>query len=225
MKFSPNWLTQLDMVWAKVDSNNTVSLDPASTEGLSKRELADAQATVDLVNRLASDLGSIKGDFPKPGQQTAKISSQVQSQIKSGIDALTRGKSNPDEAITLFSKALETALRRPLWENMQLSLSDVCLCLGPRCDAYIASGRWADAYADACMLMVLNAGDPKAYYRKGLCLLNAHKKAEARILLEQAVSLAPQEKLFKQALDQLDGDLKTDEIPQLYDVALLSTKN
>lgn len=168
-------------------------------DSLSEEDREQANGTVALVNRLLEDLTNHNGEYPPPPTVITKNISIGASKIaNNGVKALLQQK--PHEAVKLLSTALEMVLRRPLWEQTIVVLEEIASCLMPRCDAYVSLKQWADAYADASLLMLIKPQDPMNHYRKGMILISAGRRSEARDFLSTAVRMAPSNNVFQTAL-------------------------
>lgn len=182
-----------------------LSLDADSVAGLNAEECEQAQEAVELVNRLMSDLVANNGDIPPPPNQiSSSINAAIAKHAQAGTIALKQGKI--ENAIEGFSAGIEAALQRPLWEAAMMTFDQVASLLAPRCDAYIAAERLADAYADASMLLMLKPLDATNHFRKGTILHAAGRSDLARHYLETARNMVPTEKLFREALESLDKE-------------------
>lgn len=185
------------------EATKKISLSQESLDGLLDEEQQNAQSTVDLVNRLMADLVAHNGEAPPPPNTRSQNISVAASKVATnGVAALKQGK--PEEAVKLLSTALELVLRRPLWEPTMVLLEEVTLCLMPRCDAYVALKKWAEAYADASLLMIMRPNDPMNSYRKGMILLSAGRRSEARELLQAAARMAPGNAVIETGLKSID---------------------
>lgn len=179
-----------------------VCFPPEALSSLSEQDQAHATSTAELVNRLMNDLVNHNGELPPPpGVLTKNISVGASKIANNGVKALLQQK--PQEAVKLLSTALEMVLRRPLWEPTVQVLEEVASCLMPRCDAYVSLKQWADAYADASLLMLMKPQDPMNHYRKGMILISAGRRSEARDFLATAARMAPTNNVFQTALKSI----------------------
>lgn len=190
------------MMYHMDPTTKKVALD--ATAFVDEESRVQAEQAVALVNRLMADLVVSGRDQPPPPKQNVSTNISVASNklIANGILMIQQNK--PAEATKVFSTALEMILRRPLWEPTPLTIEEVTKVLAPRCDAYIASQQWEDAYADASMLQILQPADAANFYRKAVTLLSASKVKEARELLVTALSIAPGNSIFRKALESID---------------------
>lgn len=180
------------------ESTKKVSFSENSLARLSEEDRRSAEETASLINVIMTNLVNHQGENPPLEAFTPNISVSASKLAKSGIEALQKNK--PQDAVKLLSTALEMVLRRPIWESTIRFLEEVSQCLMPRCDAYVALKQWADAYADASLLMLMKPQDHLNYYRKGMILVSAGRIEEAQNLLKTALSLSPNNPLYVQAL-------------------------
>lgn len=167
----------------------------------SSQEQKDFRSEVESWNYLSTALAGNKGAFP-PNASTIdpEINSQI-DKIMQGVAKelrLAQMKANnipfsnvsKESLIKQMNQALELILSKPPWEPAQVKLQQTVGVLGLRCDAYIARGQWADAYADAEVLVMFSPQDWKSYFRKGRCLKMIEKYDEAKQNFVTAKNLA-----------------------------------
>ncbi|KAL8728447.1 MAG: hypothetical protein Q9166_005409 [cf. Caloplaca sp. 2 TL-2023] len=118
---------------------------------------------------------------PPPSATNPKRSAQIAKMRDQGTTSLRKSPTNPTEAIQLYTYGLEMALQRPGWEPSQLVREEASLLYANRAQAYMAGGMWAEAGADAkCSVECKRAGNGKAWWRRGKCLVEMGRWREAR---------------------------------------------
>ncbi|KAI4198955.1 MAG: hypothetical protein LQ350_004936 [Teloschistes chrysophthalmus] len=123
---------------------------------------------------------------PPPIPTNPKRSAQIQKMREQGNAALRKtsssssassnnkdggsgnGNSTAQEAITLYTYALEMALGRPGWEPSSLVREEASTLYANRAQAYMAAGMWAEGAADAgASVECKRVGNGKAWWRRG----------------------------------------------------------
>ncbi|KAI4103405.1 MAG: hypothetical protein L6R37_003844 [Teloschistes peruensis] len=122
---------------------------------------------------------------PPPIPMNPKRSAQIQKMREQGNAALRKtstssssnkdsnssGNSSAQEAITLYTYALEMALGRPGWEPSSQVREEASTLYANRAQAYMAAGMWAEGAADAgASVECKRVGNGKAWWRRGKCL-------------------------------------------------------
>jgi translocation protein SEC72 len=101
-----------------------------------------------------------------------------------GNTALRRSTTpaSSQEAIKLYTYALEMALGRPGWEPASLVRDEASGLYANRAQAHMHAGMWAEGAADAKCSVELKRGpgNGKAWWRRGKCLVEMGRWEEAR---------------------------------------------
>lgn len=169
-------------------ATKNLSVVEGSTQDWSEQDQTDYAYEVENLNTLSKQLVGFNGDIPPPGNQiNGNLSKQIDKLRETAIRDAKLGKHT--EALKLLSMALEMALRRPLWESVQFQMGQIVGILNDRCDLYIKTNQWANAYADTHILTTLQPGEWSNFYRKALCLRKIENYHEAKALLATALEL------------------------------------
>jgi len=180
-----------------------VEFSEDSLVSLNETDRRQAEQSIELINKLMSDLVSHNEDFPSPAAATSKVVSQSASNlVNNGVKSLSQKKYA--EAHKVLRTALETVLRRPLWESVVTFFEEVAKCLAPLCDCDIALGNYADAYAELSLLLLLKPTNPQNHYRKGLVLHTARRYADAKEYFRTAYTINPANAVYKKALEAMN---------------------
>ncbi|CAN6671850.1 translocation protein Sec72p [Trichomonascus vanleenenianus] len=183
-------------------STKALKVDESYYNELTEEQSQELHTAVDKLYSLSRSMLNLNNELPPaPNHISQPLSVQVAKLRDSGASALKKGK--PDEAIKLLTMAIEMALKRPPWESTAFTINEVCSCIDPRADAYMAVNQWPEAYSDTAMLSLLKPTDPKNYYRKGRCLQAIQKYAEAKSVFSSGLLLAPDNAELKAALDEM----------------------
>lgn len=180
------------------ENTKKISFEEDSLSGLTNDELTSAHQTTDLINTIMDNLVHYQGETPPVNTFNETVSQSASKLVRSGGELLRKNK--PAEAVKLIDTAIEMILRRPIWETTVKFITELSLCLGARCDAYIQLQQFDDAYADASLLTLMNATDSMNYFRKAITLIAAAQFDEAENLLRTALSLSPNNPLYLQTL-------------------------
>lgn len=110
------------------------------------------------------------------------------------------------EAIKLFTLAVDMAASRPLWEMAALARDELAVCLCNRSAAFAAVGDWVDSYVDADAVVQLKRPWLKGHYRKGVALREMGRGEEAREALRVGLQFDPESPVSKMRCDAMRCD-------------------
>jgi translocation protein SEC72 len=142
---------------------------------------------VDALNRLASDLISSGLDVPENGEPDKNMTSKIQGLVNSAMESMK--KRNFSFAIVNITAAIGMASKRKRWESFQIQMQEMVGFLQLRTDAYMMSGKYAEALADADLLIGITALSADNFLRKAVSLVNLKRPEEAKVVLERGLSL------------------------------------
>lgn len=167
-----------------------LTLDP-STKALSS-PLPELEPLVNQVNTLHRALVPLPSQTPPPPLPTnPKRTAQIQKMRDQGNNALRRSATaaSAQEAIKLYTYALEMALGRPGWEPANLVREEASGLFANRAQAYMTAAMWPEGAADAqCSVeMKRGPGNGKAWWRRGKCLVEMGRWAEAREWVQEGL--------------------------------------
>ena len=93
------------------------------------------------------------------------------------------------EAIKLYSYAIDMALKRPPWEPASIVRDELAILMSNRSQAYIGLQAWPEGATDAETSVEMKAapGQGKAWWRRGRCLLEMGRLEEAAEWVDKAL--------------------------------------
>ena len=117
---------------------------------------------------------------PAPPMPVApKRSQNITNLRESGNQTLKKG--DAAGAIRYYTLALDMALKRPGWEPQGLVREECAALYANRAQAYMTLREWADALVDADLSLEMKKPEnSKAWWRKGRCLVEMGRLAEAK---------------------------------------------
>ncbi|CAO3609159.1 unnamed protein product [Mucor fragilis] len=130
-------------------------------------------------NQLAASLKSVK-EIPLPNKP-------VPSNIKTSVSKLKLQGNQAykleqfEEAVKLYTSAVESAWSRPLWEPLafQAVREELAPILSNRSAANLTLGNYVDALVDAHIVTQLKKDWSKGWFRKGKALMGLQRFDEA----------------------------------------------
>ncbi|KAI5917060.1 hypothetical protein F4810DRAFT_94204 [Camillea tinctor] len=85
------------------------------------------------------------------------------------------------DAVKFYGLGLQMALTRAPWEPQQLVREESAALYANRAQAHMALGSWAEGAVDAeASVEAKRVGNPKAWWRRGKCLVEMGRLGEAR---------------------------------------------
>ncbi|KAH8780470.1 hypothetical protein BGZ57DRAFT_309401 [Hyaloscypha finlandica] len=157
-----------------------IHMDPASkaiSTTSSSRALNEELATLNQLHKALLALESPVPPPPVPVNQ--KRSAQITKLRESGNGEFRKGKHQ--DAIRYYGLGLQMALSRPLWEPSGLVRDEVAGLYANRAQAHMALQNWVEGAVDAeASVEAKKAGNAKAWWRKGKCLMEMGRMEEAK---------------------------------------------
>jgi translocation protein SEC72 len=157
-----------------------LNLDPKSkaiSSSSSSRALNEELATLNALHR---DLLSLESPVPPPPVPVNPKRSANITKIRDNGNAEFR-KGKYQEAITLYTLGIQMARGRPLWEPSGLVRDEMSGLYANRAQAHMALSNWVEGSVDAeCSIEAKKAGNAKAWWRKGRCLMEMGRVEEAK---------------------------------------------
>jgi len=90
----------------------------------------------------------------------------------------------------MYTFGIEMAVGRPGWEPSIKVREEVSAMYANRAQAHMSMQNWPQAMLDAeSSVEMSKAGNPKAWYRKGRCLVEMGRLDEARDWIAQALDV------------------------------------
>jgi translocation protein SEC72 len=157
-----------------------IRMDPTSkavSTPSSSRALNEELATLNSLHKALLTLESPVPPPPVPVNQ--KRSAQITKLRESGNAEFRKGKHQ--DAIRYYGLGLQMALSRPLWEPHGLVKDEVAGLYANRAQAHMALQNWVEGSVDAeASVEAKKAGNAKAWWRKGKCLMEMGRLDEAK---------------------------------------------
>ncbi|PQE02895.1 tetratricopeptide repeat domain containing protein [Rutstroemia sp. NJR-2017a BVV2] len=168
-----------------MDENETFTflplhMDPTSksiTASSNSRALNEELETLNLLHRALLTLDTPIP--PPPVPVNPKRSANITKLRESGNTEFRKGKHG--EAIKMYTLGLQMALARPLWEPSGLVRDEVAGLYANRAQAHMAMSNWVEGAVDAeSSVEAKRAGNAKAWWRRGKCLMEMGRLDEAK---------------------------------------------
>ncbi|RKF55667.1 Translocation protein sec72 [Erysiphe neolycopersici] len=146
-----------------------------------------AQQELEALNKLHQSLVNHKLAIPPPPVPVnPKHSANVTKLRESGNTSFRQGKHA--EALRLYSLGLDMAMRRPLWEPCGLFSDEVANLYANRSQVHMSLQNWPEGAIDAeASVEAKKSGNPKAWWRRGRCLVEMGRIDDAIEWIEKAL--------------------------------------
>ncbi|KAL2152322.1 hypothetical protein VTH82DRAFT_5506 [Thermothelomyces myriococcoides] len=171
------------------------------------------EAELAALNSLQRSLHSLEGPGvvpPPPVPFNPKRSANINKLRESG-NAEYR-KQHYAEAIRFYTLGLQMALARPAWEPSQLVREEVHALYSNRAQAHMQLGNWPEAAVDAeASVEAKRQGNAKAWFRRGRCLVEMGRLAEAREWVARGLEFEGEEKELVELLKEVDAKLEEEK--------------
>lgn len=143
---------------------------------------------------------------PPPVPVNPKRSSQIKKLRETGNDNFKAHKYA--EAINFYTLGLKMALTRPTWEPSGLLRDEVAMLFANRAQAHMELRDWVAGGLDAeCSVEAKKVGNPKAWYRRGKCLVEMGRVEEAWEWVGKGLEMESEDAEMLQLLKQIEGRL------------------
>ncbi|KAK8054491.1 hypothetical protein PG994_009558 [Apiospora phragmitis] len=151
---------------------------------------------------------------PPPIPVNPKRSANITKLKDSGNDLYRKGKHA--EAVKMYTLGVQMALQRPLWEPQGLVREEISQLYANRAQAHMALQNWAEGAVDAeAAVEAKRAGNAKAWWRRGKCLLEMGRLDEARDWVGHGLEMEGEEAellaLQQEVVARLDKKQKREE--------------
>lgn len=168
-------------------SSKAISLTPNTTTGKTTTEVTNELQALNSLHRSIVALGA-PSIPPPPLPVNPKRSAQI-AKLRDSANTAYR-KSNYPEAVRLYTYAIEMALTRPGWEPVALAREELASLYANRAQAHMAQQAWPEGLVDAkSSIGCKGAGNVKAYWRSGKCLLEMGRLDEAKEILKRGLEV------------------------------------
>lgn len=165
-----------------------LQIDPSSKAISTTSASATLASELEALNLLHRSLLNLDSPNvpPPPRPVNPKRSAQV-TKLRDSANAAYR-KSSFEEAIKLYTYAIDMALGRPVWEPLALVREELAPLYANRAQAQMSRQSWAEGWVDAQLSVEsVDTGNTKAWWRGGKCLAEMGRWEEAREWLEKAL--------------------------------------
>jgi translocation protein SEC72 len=186
-----------------------IHLDPTSKAITSSSNSRALQEELTNLNNLHRALLNLESPIPPPPVPVnPKRSAQITKLRESGNTEFRKAKHA--EAIKFYGLGLQMALTRPLWEPTGLVRDEVASLYANRAQAHMALQNWAEGAIDAeASVEAKKAGNAKAWWRKGRCLMEMGRLEEAKEWVGRGLEMEGNEADLVGLLKEIDGKMKT----------------
>jgi translocation protein SEC72 len=176
-----------------------IHLDPTSKAITSSSNSRALQEELTNLNNLHRALLNLESPIPPP--QITKLRESGNTEFR---------KAKHAEAIKFYGLGLQMALTRPLWEPTGLVRDEVASLYANRAQAHMALQNWAEGAIDAeASVEAKKAGNAKAWWRKGRCLMEMGRLEEAKEWVGRGLEMEGNEADLVGLLKEIDGKMKT----------------
>ncbi|KAI0828764.1 hypothetical protein F5Y06DRAFT_222498 [Hypoxylon sp. FL0890] len=187
-----------------------LQIDPqtkALATSSSSRALQAELASLNALHRSLLALETPNQVPPPPVPVNPKRSANVSKLRDSGNAEYRKGKHA--DAVKFYSLGLQMALTRPLWEPQQLVREEVAALYANRAQAYMAMQSWAEGAADAeASVEAKRVGNSKAWWRRGKCLMEMGRLAEAKEWVSKGLEMEGDEGELVALLKDINAKLE-----------------
>ncbi|KAH6611668.1 hypothetical protein B0J18DRAFT_148716 [Chaetomium sp. MPI-SDFR-AT-0129] len=143
---------------------------------------------------------------PPPVPVNPKRSANINKLRESGNSEYR--KQRYAEAVKFYTLGLQMALARPAWEPSQLVREELHALYSNRAQAHMHQGNWPEGAIDAeASVECKRQGNAKAWFRRGRCLVEMGRLAEAREWVTRGLEFEGEEKELSELLKEVDGKL------------------
>ncbi|KAJ5663325.1 hypothetical protein N7507_004056 [Penicillium longicatenatum] len=174
----------------------TLHMDPASKAISHPASLPTQSQTTTMTTEL-NELNALHRSLlsldppnipPPPMPINPKRSAQITKLRDSGNAAYR--KNNFDEAVKLYTYAIDMALARPGWEPVGLAREELSGLFGNRAQAHMGNQDWPAGLVDAkCSIDSKPVGNVKAWWRVGKCCAEMARYEEAKNFLVKGLEM------------------------------------
>ncbi|KAI9783861.1 MAG: hypothetical protein M1816_001162 [Peltula sp. TS41687] len=185
-----------------------LQLDPTTKAISSGNGEANLSQELTALNQLHRSLLSLDTPVPPPPVPVnPKRSAQITKLRESGNASFRKGAFQ--EAIRMYTFGVEMALGRPAWEPVGLVRDELAGLYANRAQAHMAMQSWAEGMVDAEISVEMKkAGNAKAWWRRGRCLLEMGRLDEAKEWVSRALEFEGNEADLVGLMKEVDGLLE-----------------
>jgi translocation protein SEC72 len=189
-----------------------IHLNPTSKAITASSNSRALQEELEELNNLHRALINLESPVPPPPVPVnPKRSAQITKLRESGNAEFRKGKHT--EAIRFYAVGLQMALTRPLWEPTGLVRDEVASLYANRAQAHMALQNWVEGSVDAeASVEAKRAGNAKAWWRKGRCLLEMGRLEEAMDWVRRGLEMEGNEADLVGLLKEIEEKRKKAEL-------------
>ncbi|KAI5962713.1 hypothetical protein KGF57_001447 [Candida theae] len=150
-----------------------VSYDSKSKKLLLDPEIAQSapalKLELDQLNVITQELinqGSDVPPVPTPDNFNKDLSKMIKKLYDSGVQSFKVGKF--EDSVRQFSVGIEMIQRRPKLESFAGTIQELSKFLMSRCDAYLKTKQYLQAYNDVDLLLNMQMNAPDNFLRRGV---------------------------------------------------------
>ncbi|KAL3460850.1 hypothetical protein BJX64DRAFT_289978 [Aspergillus heterothallicus] len=193
-------------------SSKAISLSPSSGSSTTYTPSQTSALTTELsaLNTLHRTLLTLDNPSqvpPPPLPINPKRSAQI-TKLRDTANTAFR-KNNHTEAVRLYTFALEMAVSRPGWEPVTLARDELAGLYANRAQAHLALRDWVAGLVDARSSVESKpAGNAKAWWRGGRCLVEMGRWEEAKVFVGRGVEIEGKESEGGKELVALLGEVE-----------------
>jgi translocation protein SEC72 len=186
----------------------SLHMDPTSKLIFSSNASRALQEELAALNDLHKAFKILDTDVPPPPiPVNQRRSASITKLRESGNAEFRKGKHA--EAIKYYSLGLQMALTRPAWEPSGLVRDEVAGLYSNRAMAHVAMSNWAEGSVDAeASVEAKKAGNAKAWWRKGRCLIEMGRLEEAKEWVGKGLEMEGNEADLVTLLKEIEGKEK-----------------
>jgi translocation protein SEC72 len=160
----------------------TKSISLPQSSAYTPTQTATINKELEELNNLHRSFLSLEGPAgipPPPLPVNPKRSAQITKLRDTGNAAYRKG--NHEEAVRLYTYAIDMALSRPGWEPVTLAREELSGLFGNRAQAYMGLQAWPEGFTDAKSSVDSKpVGNVKAWWRVAKCLAEMSRYGEAK---------------------------------------------
>ncbi|TIA73848.1 hypothetical protein E3P92_01713 [Wallemia ichthyophaga] len=192
---------------SRVHVDSSAASNPPNASG----KASDAPVASEKLQSVCNDINYLINkleqhpEYAVPPPPTIMKPHRSQQFTKSKEDGNAKFKEGKlDDAIQLFSAAVDLAADRPPWESHVLAREELSLALSNRSLCFHNKGDFEKSLSDANAVVEIKKAWSKGHFRKGKALIALDKLQEARDAILLGLDFEPSNDDLKNALTEVD---------------------
>ncbi|KAI5955213.1 hypothetical protein KGF54_001774 [Candida jiufengensis] len=184
-------------------------MDGVSYENKSKKLILDEsiknpllQLEIDQLNTLTSEIinqGNDVPPLPTPENFNKGLSKMIKKLYESGVQSFKVNKF--EDSVRNFTIGINMILRRPKIESFQGTIQELSMFLMSRCDAYLKTQQYLNAYNDVDLLINMSMNQPDNFLRRGVANYFLGNYELARADYQRGLSFDPNNERLQHELN------------------------